>query len=125
MTNEERQKLLEQARLAARRLNGYKFSINEVLNFQQRTAPDLGFFYYSLQELMAFLLVGFDILDAKEQKQIKAGKKYGKLGASHGKKGGRPRKTDLGKLAEWDSSAGEVGNPVIFNPDILKTEDKR
>ena len=35
------------------------------------------------------------------------------------------QETSLGKLAEWDTSAGEVGNPVIFNPDILKREDKR
>ena len=39
------------------------------------------------------LLDEFQRLDAKEQKQIRAGKRYGKLGAEHGHKGGRPKKT--------------------------------
>jgi hypothetical protein len=46
------------------------------------------------------LLDEFERLDAKEQAQIAAGakgKEYGKLGAKHGKKGGRPRKTNGGK----------------------------
>ena len=43
-------------------------------------------------EQVLCLLAEFQRLDAKEQKQIKAGKKFGKLGAPHGKKGGRPRK---------------------------------
>lgn len=42
---------------------------------------------------MECLLAEFDRLDAKEQAQIKAGKRYGKLGAEHGHKGGRPKKT--------------------------------
>jgi hypothetical protein len=100
MTTTERQQSLAAARTACERLSGYKFSIEEVFRFQQSTSPNLGFFCYTLDELVGKLIAGFELLDAKEQKQIAAGAKgaeYGRLGAKHGKKGGRPRKTNGGK----------------------------
>ena len=107
MDNIKRQVLLENARRAWWKLGEYISGAME---------PD-----DPMRIDIQCLLDEFKRLDDKEQLQANSGE----LGAPHGKKGGRPRKTDLGKLAEWDSSAGEVGNPVIFNPDILKREDKR
>ena len=76
MTTEQRQQSLESARAAAEWLRGY---IVDQIDGPMRKPIDC-------------LLAEFERLDAKEQKQIKAGKRYGKLGAEHGKKGGRPRK---------------------------------
>lgn len=76
MTIEERQQSLAAAR------DAYKWLKDHLVHTPHEP----------LQGPILCLLKGFEILDAKEQKQIKAGKKYGKLGAAHGKKGGRPRK---------------------------------
>ena len=72
----EREKSLRYARMACEWITEYlALPVNE-----------------PLAEQLTCLLAEFERLDAKEQKQIKAGKRYGKLGAEHGKKGGRPRK---------------------------------
>ena len=39
------------------------------------------------------LVAEFERLDEKEQTQIEAGRRYGRLGAEHGKRGGRPKKS--------------------------------
>ena len=78
MTTEQRQQSLENARRAAWKLAEY--AAREMFpNDQMRIDIEC-------------LFAEFKRLDAKEQKQIRAGKRYGKLGAEHGKKGGRPRK---------------------------------
>lgn len=80
MTPTERQQSLENARRAY-------FFLKNYIESQIETPR--------LREEIACLLDEFDRLDKKEQKQIRAGskgKKYGVLGASHGAKGGRPRK---------------------------------
>jgi len=87
MTPEQRQQSLAAARRACERLSGYKFSTKEICKFQQDTSPSLGFFAYNLEELIDHLITGFQLLDAKEQKQIKGGAK----GAKFGKRGGRPK----------------------------------
>ena len=81
MTTTERQQSLAAARLACEWLRRYTATIVWI--------------NASLKEQLKVLIEGFEILDAKEQKQIAAGAKgaeYGKLGAKHGKKGGRPKK---------------------------------
>ena len=78
MTTEQRQQSLTNARVAAECITRYMATAASVNG--------------RLKELIEDLIAGFELLDAKEQKQIRAGKRYGKLGAEHGKKGGRPRK---------------------------------
>lgn len=72
MTKEERQQSLTNARRAVRWLGDF-------LKFPP--LPD------AVKQEVGFLIAGFELLDAKEQAQIKAGN----LGATHGKKGGRPK----------------------------------
>ena len=82
MTPAERQQSLENARKAIAYLKSW-------------ILPELGEQGSVLYEYQACLVAEFERLDAKEQKQIRAGskgRKYGKLGAVHGVKGGRPRK---------------------------------
>jgi len=84
VTPTERQQSLAAARRACEQLKEYAELLSGV----------------SLWDKVGHLITGFQMLDAKEQKQIAAGAKgaeYGKLGAKHGKKGGRPRKTNGGK----------------------------
>ena len=76
MNKLERQQSLAAARKAAEWLRGYYLPVIDG----------------ALREQINHLLDEFARLDKKEQKQIRAGKRYGKLGADHGKKGGRPRK---------------------------------
>lgn len=72
MTKEERQQQLAAAR------DAYKWLKYHFVHTSSET----------LQGPILSLLKGFEILDAKEQTQIKAGKK----GSKYGKKGGRPKK---------------------------------
>jgi len=69
MTKDERQQSLENARRACKQL--VEYATGEPIAIAR--------------EDIAALLFEFQRLDAKEQKQIRAGKRYGKLG-------GRPRK---------------------------------
>ena len=75
MTKEQRQQSLIKARHAVKWL--------------RRVAPA---FEETPQREVECLIAEFERLDAKEQTQIEAGRRYGKLGAEHGKRGGRPRK---------------------------------
>ena len=81
MTKEEREHSLIKARHAAKWLGIYIID--------QIETP-------RLRGELECLIAEFERLDAKEQKQINAGRRYGKLGGEHGKRGGRPRK-DGGK----------------------------
>ena len=78
MTREEKEQSLINARQAVHFL---MFYIVESQDVDGRIKQDI-----------ACLLTEFKRLDEKEQAQIKAGKRYGKLGAEHGRKGGRPKK---------------------------------
>jgi len=86
MTKEEKEVSLVNARRACLML--IEFAIGAapaiILNHGQR-------------EEIASLLEEFSRLDAIERRQIEAGKKNGKLGAIHGKKGGRPKGSKVGK----------------------------
>jgi hypothetical protein len=71
--SKDRQRSLENARQACKRLKGYKFSADEKFWFQSATAPNLGFFSYDLQEVVDHLIAGFKLLDDK-QAEIGTGK---------------------------------------------------
>jgi hypothetical protein len=75
MTTHERQQSLTAARLACEWLRWY---FNEVDN-------------HPIGEQAKRLIMGFEILDAKEEAQANAGRESGHLGAEYGKLGGRPR----------------------------------
>lgn len=79
MTKEEKERSLKNAREAAEWLNQYTSGDHDAIILA-------GY----MRESISALIAEFQRLDAKEQKQIRAGRKYGKLGAEHGKKGGRP-----------------------------------
>lgn len=75
MTKDERQQSLANARLACELLTG-----------------QIDSFFGSYGDKVKCLIAEFCRLDTGEQKRNEAGRKFGKLGAKHGKKGGRPRK---------------------------------
>lgn len=78
VTKDERQQQLINAR--------------EACEWVRRYTATIVWINASLKERLERLIAGFELLDAKEQAQIKAGRASGKLGAKHGVKGGRPRK---------------------------------
>jgi hypothetical protein len=80
MAPTERRRLLADARYAANYLRIYYPGLNSYnsgLPFQKEIRD---------------LLIGFEILDAKEQAQAEAGAKQRRLNAKFGSLGGRPRK---------------------------------
>jgi len=93
MNPTERQQSLAAARHACDRLDGYKFSVEEVIRFQQQTAPELGFFLYNIQEVITNLVAGFKLLDSGEQKRNEAARNNGQFGKLGGWKKGRKRKS--------------------------------
>jgi hypothetical protein len=78
MTPDERAQSLTNARLACECVTRYMATAASVNG--------------RLKELVEDIIAGFELLDAKEQKQAEAGREFGHLGKKHGSKGGRPRK---------------------------------
>lgn len=60
---------LENARRACKQLKGYDFSGDEIAKFQRETYPNLGFFCYTLKELVGQLMEGFEMLDDGRKKR--------------------------------------------------------
>lgn len=80
MTIEEHQQSLTNARLAC---EWFRRVADELPPGQARSEVEC-------------LIAEFTRLDEKEQRQAEAGRESGHLGAAHGRKGGRPKKTKNG-----------------------------